>query len=93
MGIILIIIKERRKLTRFIINFQRDSSTSAYILHKQSKYEYCYITLCCKDMFEPFENLTIVCKLAGVDTLLIIAAVLLFSSITSLAISILGLGL
>jgi hypothetical protein len=38
------------------------------------------LTLCCKDMFEPLENLTIVCKLAGVDALLMIAAELLFAS-------------
>lgn len=31
------------------------------------------VTVC--DMFEPLENLTIVCKLAGVDALLIIGAV------------------
>jgi hypothetical protein len=31
-------------------------------------------------MFDPLENLTIVCKLAGVDALLMIAAELLFAS-------------
>lgn len=31
-------------------------------------------------MFDPFENLTIVCKLAGVDALLIMAAALLLTS-------------
>jgi hypothetical protein len=31
-------------------------------------------------MFEPLENLTIVCKLAGVDALFMIAAELLFAS-------------
>lgn len=39
-----------------------------------------YLTLCCSDMFDPLENLTMVCKLAGVDALLIIAAELLFTS-------------
>lgn len=37
-------------------------------------------TLCCKDMLEPLENLTIVCKLAGVEALLMIAAELLLAS-------------
>lgn len=37
--------------------------------------------MCCSDILEPFENLTIVCKLAGVDALLIIAAELLFASV------------
>lgn len=37
-------------------------------------------TLCCNDMFDPLENLTIVCKLAGVDALLMMAAELLFGS-------------
>jgi hypothetical protein len=48
-------------------------------------------TLCCKDMFEPFENLTIVCKLAGVDALLMMADELLLSTISSFIISMLGL--
>lgn len=39
------------------------------------------LTLCCNDMFEPLDNLTIVCKLAGVEALfIIIAAELLLAS-------------